>query len=298
MLLNHNVVKHLRFHQASVPDKAFGSYWSSPPNDDIVLKLFPDILVYNLIIYVVLLVALWSKRSDKVRRLLTKSIRVDFPLDNSGSFRIYSVADILMALAITFLVLFQFFYFFYDHAWENESNSTRPTSELAARSMGQVTNLLTGLLLLPVSRNSVWSILFGVSYKDLLEWHKYVAAAMVVSTILHAVLWCFAFTDYGYFPEEIFTIVGRKFHDYNFTVPLATLTFILVIICMGVLTWQPFRKTHYDVFYLAHHVSLLLFFVMLWHAVSEHSISHMSRLTSYSYCALRRPCAGTSSLQV
>ena len=133
----------------------------------------------------------------------------------------------------------------------------------------KVSNLLTGLLLLPVSRNSVWSVVFGVSHKDMLSWHKYTGFLLLLSVLGHATLWCLAYESYGFFPQELFTLLDRQFHGYNFTVPLAMWTFFAALILIGVLANQSVRQANYDLFYVAHHFSLVFFLVMLWHAVSE-----------------------------
>jgi len=101
----------------------------------------------------------------------------------------------------------------------------------------------------------------------MLSWHKYTGAGLVVSSFLHAILWCVAYAQYGYFPQELFTLMNRNFHGYNFTVPLAMIGFAVMLVCMGLLAVEPVRRANYDLFYIAHHASIFLFFVMLWHAV-------------------------------
>ena len=48
--------------------------------------------------------------------------------------------------------------------------------------------------------------------------------------------------------------------------PLAVLSAVLMIVAMGVLSLPSVRRQHYDIFYWAHHFSLALFLVMLWHS--------------------------------
>ena len=50
-------------------------------------------------------------------------------------------------------------------------------------------NMVTGWLLLPLSKNSVWSHLFGVSCKSLIVWHTYLGGFMMSLVVLHALLW-------------------------------------------------------------------------------------------------------------
>ena len=102
----------------------------------------------------------------------------------------------------------------------------------------------------------------------MLGWHKYTGALLLVSTSAHAILWCFAYSSYGYFPQELFSVADRQFHAYNFTVPLAVLGFVAMVLFVGVCATLSVRQANYDFFYIAHHASLIAFLVMLWHAVS------------------------------
>eukprot|EP01041_Mallomonas_annulata_P002414 gene2414-4684_t len=84
-----------------------------------------------------------------------------------------SYGEFFLFITLLLLILFQFFYFFFQHGWEQALIPSRSYAERAARSMGQVSNLLTGLLVLPVSRNNIWSIVFGISW-EVLWWKVYV----------------------------------------------------------------------------------------------------------------------------
>lgn len=101
----------------------------------------------------------------------------------------------------------------------------------------------------------------------MLGWHKYTGTLLLVSISAHAILWCVAYSAYGYFPQELFSIADRKFHAYNFTVPLAVLCFVAMVLFMGVCATLSMRQSNYDLFYVAHHFSMVVFLVMLWHAV-------------------------------
>eukprot|EP01036_Dinobryon_divergens_P024395 gene24395-32842_t len=224
----------LKTYAASKPDRINGPYFHFQLNKWVVLKLFPDILAYNLAIYLVALTALLSKGVPNISRILNSTFLLPNPFGVSRW--IVKVGEGLLFAVFVFLIIFQFCYFYMYHAWENKSNADRVNAELAARAMGQVSNLLTGLLLLPVSRNSVWTIVFGVSHKIMLGWHKYTGVLVLVSTSVHAILWCFAYSAYGYFPQELFSISDRQFHPYNFTVPLAVLGFVAMTMCWYYIT--------------------------------------------------------------
>ena len=78
--------------------------------------------------------------------------------------------EMFLFIILIVLLIGQFFYWFFDHKWEN-SRRVRSIAENCARSIGQVTNTITGLLVLPVTRNSVWTQVFGVSWEAALKYH-------------------------------------------------------------------------------------------------------------------------------
>lgn len=74
-------------------------------------------------------------------------------------------SDVLAVMAGTF------FYWYYDHGWEQTTINSRTSAERAARSIGQVANMCIGLLTLPVTRNSAWHVVFGSSYEAMIKYH-------------------------------------------------------------------------------------------------------------------------------
>eukprot|EP01038_Epipyxis_sp_PR26KG_P005895 gene5895-8134_t len=184
----------LQVYEADQPSKSYGFYWAIVINDNLILKIFPDIFVYYLSIYIVTIIALLSQINQTVRKFLHKR-----PFNSLGS-----------------MVISLFCYWYYNHCWEQKLNSTRTNAELAARSVGQISNLLVGLLLLPMARNSIWSIVFGVSSESLLIWHQYLGGAFVFSVVIHMFLWWKAFANNDSFPSDILSI-PMTFHADNFT---------------------------------------------------------------------------------
>ena len=106
-------------------------------NNNLVLKLFPDILAFNLAIYLVTLIALLAGRYAVLGRILGKTL-----LFSGNPFGdqpvIFKVGECLLFLVFVGLVVFQFCYFYFYHSWELKRNAGRANYELAARSMGQV----------------------------------------------------------------------------------------------------------------------------------------------------------------
>jgi hypothetical protein len=104
---------------------------------------------------------------------------------------------------MVFLVVGEFFYWFYDHGWENISRHDFSYSDNAARAMGQVANCLMGLLLLPASKNNVWGLMFDISWESMLIWHQWLGAAFLVACFIHMCLFWYVFAENGSFPHDI-----------------------------------------------------------------------------------------------
>lgn len=198
-----NFSKHgIQTYEASRPSKKFGYYVEFNFGSDLVLKLFPDILVYYGIIYVVSAVALLSHVYLPLQAKLASRPSALLGL---------TIGEATLAGLLATLLGGQFAYWYLDHGWENEERSVRSKAELAARSVGQVANMVTGLLVLPVTRNSVWTAVFGVSWESLLVYHQVLGYLLLALVALHALLWWVVYGQMGYFPHDVFA-VPQKYH--------------------------------------------------------------------------------------
>ena len=126
-------------YQQSVPSQDYGSYTGWYVNYT-YFKMYPDILVYYMSIYLVVGLALLCKVSTSMQSFFYYVI--DFRLIGK-----FNVAQISLTLFISLLLLWQFLYFYYDHVWENADNSVRSNEELAARALGIFVLVLLILLL-------------------------------------------------------------------------------------------------------------------------------------------------------
>ena len=192
----------IQTYEASRPSKEYGYYVEFNFGSDLALKLFPDILIYYGAIYVVSAVALLSHVYLPLQAKLSSRPSVLLGL---------TVGEATLAGLLAALLGGQFAYWYLDHGWENEARSVRSKAELAARSVGQVANMVTGLLVLPVTRNSVWSAVFGVSWESMLAYHQVLGYLLLALVVLHAMLWWVVYGQLGYFPHDIFA-VPQKYH--------------------------------------------------------------------------------------
>lgn len=265
---------------ADQPSQEYGTYWSISLGDGIILKLFPDILIYYASIYAVACIALLSEAFPALRTRLHS--RPTFLLS-------FTVGEALLLITLIFLSVGLFIYWYFDHAWEQRAYSSRSAEERAARSIGQVANMVTGLLVLPVTRNSVWHVVIGVSWESMIKYHRYLGYLLGSLVMAHMGLWWKVYAQQDTFPHDIFA-VPQEYHSDNFTIPLAVLTVFLSIILIFTLSLPIIRRANYDLFYWSHHFSLCVFLLMLWHSTMSWyyitgslalwAIDHVLRLTT------------------
>jgi len=275
----------IQAYESSVPPKTYGAYWSLEIGQNLILKLYPDILIYYGAIYLVAGVAVVAQSFPSVYHRLSKK-----PSRLGG----LSVGEFALAVLLVVLLVGQFFYWYFDHGWENEDRDKRSSAEIAARSVGQVANMVTGLLVLPVTRNSVWTVLLGVSWENLVAYHQILGYLLLLLVLTHMFLWWSVYAQQGTFPHDILA-VPMKYHKDNFTVPLAVVSSVLMFLVMGGLSLPVVRRLHYDLFYWSHHLSLGLFLMMLWHStMSWYYIAAGLTLWAADHALRLYHCLGTS----
>jgi hypothetical protein len=55
----------------------------------------------------------------------------------------------------------------------------------------------------------------------------------------------------------------------NFTIPLATYTFYIMLVVFGVLSLNRVRRAHFELFYYSHHFFIVVYIVALYRARDE-----------------------------
>ena len=239
-------------YQLSVPSQAYGLYWSLTFQNKLVLKLYPDIVIYYGAIYIVSFLALLAQYWLPLRLFFHKRLTSTV-----------CVGQVLLGSGLVALLLGEWCYWFFGHSWENNLVKPRSNAELAARSFGQVGNVVLGLLVLPVAKSGVWSKLFGVSWEGMIVYHQLLGYAFLLIILFHMLSWWYVFALKGSFPSDIFS-VPMTYHKDNFTVPLSVLTSLVMFIIMGGLTFNLIRRKCYELFYYFHLFSGVIFLSVLW----------------------------------
>lgn len=74
--------------------------------------------------------------------------------------------------------------------------------ERLARTLGQVSNLLPGLLLLSLNKSDSLNNLVGISWKHMLVVHRSLGNLFLIVSMFHILSWWKVFEDQGVFPHN------------------------------------------------------------------------------------------------
>lgn len=130
-----------------------------------VLKAWPDLLVFYAFIYVVSVIGMMAQLHRPLRNWL---------LWRPRWLRGTSVGAVGLGLAFGVALAMWTWYWRYAHSFLGTPTPGNPTTwprERSSRTFGQIGSFILGLLVLPVSRNSIWVTVFGVSWESTIWVH-------------------------------------------------------------------------------------------------------------------------------
>jgi hypothetical protein len=277
----HISLKGIRSFQAEIPDPKLGLYWKITTNNypNLVLKLYPDVLFYYGFIYSILTAALLSHFIPRLKKTFHSRMAVLWR---------YTVGELILGVLLLGLIIGEFLYYYLYVPVIAKSDMS--IVEQGAVAVGQTASLVLGLLLLPVTRNSVWCLVFGVSHSVAIKFHILLGSLFLTLVIIHAFLFWKVFSERDQFPHDIFS-VPTIVHANNPTIPLIQLTIMILFLVTAFPSLFPsIRRENYELWYYLHHFFVVLFLVVLWHAhrswyfitaslvlwVSDHALRLMS----------------------
>jgi hypothetical protein len=89
---------------------------------------------------------------------------------------------------------------------------------------------------------------FGVSWEAGISVHRWLAYLFLGLTCIHAGSWYVFYAKRGWFPHDVYAVeLDNTKWPSDFSVPLISLVFLIVVVCMGVLALDFFRRKHFEV---------------------------------------------------
>jgi len=150
------------------------------------------------------------------------------------------------------------FYFAWWIAMLTYSFMTDDNGEVLFR-LGVWISLNMATVLLPITRNSIWIVLFKISYIRILNIHKFMAILCIISIIIKLVLVLIYFN---------FNFLFIHYNPNTAGSPLAGTLSSLAMILIGVLAIPVIRRNLFELFYFSHRF-LFLFSIAtgIWHYI-------------------------------
>lgn len=227
----------------------------------VVLKLWPDTLLFYNLLAVLLLGAVLCNEVDMLGRLAARRV---------GK-RTLGELGALAALA-TYYGLFVI-YWVHDHSWAGGNPAEATNLEIAARTCGVAATATLGLLLLPAAKSSVALTAAGVSWEASIVVHIALGVIFCLLAAAHVLLYFVRFCQLGS-PADVlpFNLSGAVYAinggypTTNWTISPMASVFWPGVIAFGVLPW--WRRTQWELFKYSHHWFLVLVPMVFIHAQS------------------------------
>eukprot|EP00752_Nemacystus_decipiens_P007965 g7118.t1 len=277
----------VKTYASSSASQSYGTIWNLHLSSSLILKLFPDVLIYWSFMYLLVVVALVARKWTRLERFFHAPFRpfggrlrprqaafsrlgVDYGPSSSPCSPSFGWKNGEAFLAIMFfaLLLCEGLYWYLDHGWGGAAIDSKTWQERFARTMGQLANITMGLMILPVLRNGVFEKVFGVGWESMVAFHRRMSRVFLALVLVHMLFFWVVYAQSGDFWHDWPIAIPTDYHYDNWTIPLATLTTWVMVIAMFVLSVQWVRRQYFEVFYYAHHFFLVVWAMMLWHAAS------------------------------
>jgi hypothetical protein len=111
---------------------------------------------------------------------------------------------------------------------------------------GELNFINLAFIMLPVTRNSIWTVLIGISYERAIRFHRYMAYLTMVTLLVHGVGMWVAYADNGTLEYATTFAISPVTKWSNLSGMLALLCFLVMA------TTQLVRRTHWELFYYVH----------------------------------------------
>ncbi|KAL0490145.1 hypothetical protein AKO1_006680 [Acrasis kona] len=167
-----------------------------------------------------------------------------------------SLGETLLAL-MYLLVNFSWFAWGYGYAAINGWNA------LSARGFGWMSNMNAAFLMLPVTRNSVWYKIYGISFERAIKYHKLLSEWNLITVFLHTV--CFTWTYYQTDSLHWLFVWGWNINNYSI---LPGVIGGVLYLAGSIVSLNYFRRNFWNFFLISHIVlNCAATFLVILHAI-------------------------------
>lgn len=232
-------------------------------SDDLVLKFYPDTVLFYGCLEVIALAALAAAWIPSFNHRLSKRLWGDFSTGECAVVSLFGLLTLLWTI-----------YWGSHHLYEGgKFNSS--TSEIVARTFGMEAVLFMSMALFPASRNSLWLEALGISYERSLWAHRWLGGLSILMIVCHFLAFWVRFAELDVFPHDVLGF--KKYYPINgdkaqgpiaddVTITLVEFVAYPAVVLLGVLPFM--RRWSYEVFKYAHYMFLAMIPAVLLHASS------------------------------
>eukprot|EP00050_Salpingoeca_kvevrii_P019098 m.82450 g.82450 ORF g.82450 m.82450 type:complete len:853 (+) comp8261_c0_seq5:72-2630(+) len=261
-------------------------------SDVFIFKVYEDCVIYYLFILILIVAGTLCHVSTTLRRITSKRFRVPGFTKEPLFFTTGVTVGELIILTLTFS-LFIVWVWFWRYHYDRIANETEPHTfklpeccpdgnapcstgadphgglQIWSRVFGHLTTLAMSFLLLPVTRNSAWIAIFGISFERAVKYHRALGVVTWVFVTIHMMLWDIKWLYDGSLGSNILTldnleIMPNMFHYDNFTVPMVEFAWAILTIMVSLALWK--RRDNYELFYYVHQFGIIFYLVAIAHA--------------------------------
>jgi NAD(P)H-flavin reductase len=244
-----------------------GQTWNFYVYEYLTLTLYADIVIYFVFIYALMAMGIAASHSFKLRMLLRRTVNNPRTFLKFLTIPSFTVGELVLLFWFKGLLLAQLLWWFYDHGWHSQEIDEKTWQERLARTLGQLGNIIVACMLLPISRSSIWTDLWGLSWEYAVSFHRYMGYLLVAVSVTHMLFWWKVYAQENDWEGSIYSIPTAYTPD-NFTVPLMTLFSYMFWVTTLVFSYKAVRRAKFELFYFTHMLYLSFFLAILWHANS------------------------------
>eukprot|EP00746_Dinoflagellata_sp_MGD_P125978 gnl/MRDRNA2_/MRDRNA2_60900_c0_seq1.p1 gnl/MRDRNA2_/MRDRNA2_60900_c0~~gnl/MRDRNA2_/MRDRNA2_60900_c0_seq1.p1 ORF type:complete len:829 (-),score=87.29 gnl/MRDRNA2_/MRDRNA2_60900_c0_seq1:59-2200(-) len=244
-------------------DQAWMRTLNVPLSNDVVLKLYPDTMLFYAFLEVLAVVSIFSALLPVFKKWLGKHGVGNFSIGECG-------------VLLLFAALLSLWFFYWTHEHLYEGGVWTGSKEQIARAFGQTAVLFMSLTLLPATKNSLWLEALGISWEKSLWVHRWMGRACLIAMLGHVIGFWINWGSLGVLWHDILAI--PTFYPWNsktppkvavsddWTIPMMEIIGYPSLLAMG-LPWL-WRRANYKIFKYFHYVFLALVPAVLLHATS------------------------------